>query len=306
MGDLTAFPKIFHIGERWIKDIFDGPVEITEKVDGSQFVFGMVDGELKMRSKGKAQYAGAVDKMFLEAHEYVSGRSVRRWLVDGYTYYCEYLRQPKHNVLTYNSTPKNYLYLFGVETPADGFIHDRQTVLEYADRLDISPANVLHYGESSPEHLREFLDLESFLGGPKVEGVVVKNYNKSFMLGDRVFPIMSGKFVSEAFKEKHQKNWTGENTSGGKWGAFCDGYRSEARWQKAVQHLREEGRLDDSPKDIGALIKEVNRDIEEEEVENIKDFLYAHFGRDLKRKATAGLPEWYKSQISGVPLVPST
>lgn len=30
----TAFPKILHLGHKQIKDIFDGEVEITEKVDG--------------------------------------------------------------------------------------------------------------------------------------------------------------------------------------------------------------------------------------------------------------------------------
>ena len=49
---ISAFPKIFAIGTDYIKDLFNGPVEITEKIDGSMFVFGKVDGELFMRSKG--------------------------------------------------------------------------------------------------------------------------------------------------------------------------------------------------------------------------------------------------------------
>jgi hypothetical protein len=37
----SAFPKILHIGNKQISDLFDGVVEITEKVDGSQLGFGV-------------------------------------------------------------------------------------------------------------------------------------------------------------------------------------------------------------------------------------------------------------------------
>jgi hypothetical protein len=53
---IKAFPKIFAIGQDYIKDIFDGEVEVTEKIDGSQFVFGKLAGELYFRSKGKQQF----------------------------------------------------------------------------------------------------------------------------------------------------------------------------------------------------------------------------------------------------------
>lgn len=46
----SAFPKILHLGDKAIRDIFDEEVEITEKVDGSQFGFGIVEGELIIRS----------------------------------------------------------------------------------------------------------------------------------------------------------------------------------------------------------------------------------------------------------------
>lgn len=44
-----------------------------------------------------------------------------------------------------------------------------------------------------------------------------------------------------------------------------DSYRTEARWQKAVQHLRDEGKLLGEPKDIGPLMAEIWRDLVEEE-----------------------------------------
>jgi len=54
------------------------------------------------------------------------------------------------------------------------------------------------------------------LGGCKVEGVVVKNYAKQFLLGGQPMPLMMGKFVSENFKEVNQKTWKGEHTGKGK------------------------------------------------------------------------------------------
>lgn len=52
---ISAFPKIFAIGTKYIDSIFDNEVEITEKVDGSQFAFGKIDGEVYCRSKGNQQ-----------------------------------------------------------------------------------------------------------------------------------------------------------------------------------------------------------------------------------------------------------
>jgi hypothetical protein len=53
---MFPFPKIFALGTMYIRDIFEGAVEITEKIDGSQFVFGMIDGKLQLRSKGAVLY----------------------------------------------------------------------------------------------------------------------------------------------------------------------------------------------------------------------------------------------------------
>jgi hypothetical protein len=150
---------------------------------------------------------------------------------------------------------------------------------------------------NSSEELLKLLETESFLGKAKVEGVVVKNYYKQFLLGGQPMPLMAGKFVSEAFKEVHRATWKQEHTGPGKWEVFVQGYRTEARWAKAVQHLADKGVLANDPRDIGQLIKEVQRDIAEEEKEEIKNFLWQEFGSQLLRRSTAGLPEWYKESL---------
>lgn len=89
---MQAFPKIFAMGTRYIADILKEEVEVTEKVDGSQFGFGKIDGEVICRSKGKIQPLDNPDKMFKEAVEYVL--SIEDKLAEGNFYYAEYLQKP--------------------------------------------------------------------------------------------------------------------------------------------------------------------------------------------------------------------
>jgi hypothetical protein len=293
---IRSFPKIFAIGTEYIKDVFRDEVEITEKVDGSQFAFGVIDGEFYMRSKGKQIFPEAPEKMFIKACDYVY--SIQEKLPNNIVYYCEYLQSSKHNVLQYKRHPKNYLLLFGVSDNMGKFVSDYESIKTYAEEIDIETVPLIYHGKiEDAQNLLKLLENESILGDTKIEGIVVKNYSQPFLLGGQPIPIMMGKFVSEKFKEVHRTKWSGEFTSKGKWVTFMESFRTEARWNKAVQHLNERGELENAPRDIGKLLKEVNLDIIEEEKENIKEFLWKEFGKAVLRKSTAGLPEWYKEKL---------
>lgn len=294
----AAFPKIFALGTKPVANILDNEVEITEKVDGSQFIFGNINNVLYVRSKGAEMSVHSPEKMFTEAVEYVHKLFENGRVPDGYSFYAEYLKKPKHNVLTYDRIPKNHLALFGVcEVASRTFVDKYELIQKYAELLDIDTVPLIYSGKITAEEVLKLLDRKSYLGGADIEGVVIKSYNE-ILIGGQLLPVTSAKYVSEAFKEVHRKNWNSEHTGAGKWQTFKDGYRTEARWQKAVQHLKENGQLKVEPADIGLLIKEVKKDIVEEEKENIKDFLWKEFGDDLLRKAVAGLPEWYKEQLA--------
>lgn len=291
----SSYPKIFSIGTRYIKDIFDGDVYVEEKADGSQFCFGSINGDLHMRSKGAVQYLAKPDAMFRQAVDYVAGLD----LPDRVVFYCEYLRTPKHNTLKYNRVPKNNLMLFGVSDVTGTVFCSRGSIETWSERLNIEPAPLLLFGQiKSIDELLDLLERESFLGGTKIEGVVVKNYAKEFLLGGQPIPLMAGKLVSEAFKEVHRASWGKEHTGKGRWEAFKDGFCTEARWQKVVQHLAEAGKLQHEPRDIGNLIKEVQRDIIDEETDYIKDFLFEEFGQEVLKRAISGFPDWYKKQLA--------
>ncbi|GAH01159.1 unnamed protein product, partial [marine sediment metagenome] len=277
MDKIKPFPKIFHVGDGMIPNLFKGEVEITEKIDGSQFAFGIdSDGQIVMRSKGQDLSEQAVPKMFEIAAAQVTGRLKNMFEVmveqecrDLY-FYCEYLEKPHHNTLTYSRVPKNNLYLFGVYSKGE-WVSDYDMLYVWADDLDIERPNLLHTGEiadpvSEIEHL---LHVDSILGNTKIEGVVVKNYNEPAFKGSYVLPISMGKYVSEKFKEKHNKEW--KKTSGkGKLELLIESFKTEARWEKAIQHLRDNDELENAPKDIGKLIKEIQRDLEDEEKEYAK------------------------------------
>jgi hypothetical protein len=124
--------------------------------------------------------------------------------------------------------------------------------------------------------------------------VVVKNYHRFGMDGK----VLMGKYVSEKFKEVHQGEWKKANPSGKDFiGQLGDKYRSEARWEKAVQHLKENGTLQNAPQDIGNLIKEVRSDIIEECSAEISSALLKYAWGQIERRTVAGLPEWYKERL---------
>ena len=295
---IKAFPKIFAIGTDYIRDLFNHPVEITEKVDGSQYCFGKdPDGNLYMRSKGKQLFPEFADKNFVPAVNHTL--AVQDIMPKDMVFYCETLARPHHNSLTYNRIPRNNLYLFGV-SDYTGTKFD-SNLNYYADLLCIDRAVVLNnYFESkidSFESIKEILNMESYLGGPKIEGFVVKNYYNPFLLGGQPIPVMAGKFISEQYKEISRQSWGKENTSKGKWEVFKDSYLNQNRWEKAIQHLRDDGILINDPKDIGILLKEIQRDIIEEEKETIKNFLWSEFGKELLRHSVRGFAEYYKEKL---------
>ncbi len=292
MDSWNSYPSIFALGHRAIKDLFEDEIIIEEKVDGSQFSFGIFadpTGKLvyRMKSKRVEVYEDS-NCMFQKAIEVVKGLD----LVPGYTYRCEYLSKPKHNTLCYERTPKDYLILFDINTGLECYMGRSEKVVEAA-RLGLEVVPLLYTGKvDDPEFIIKLLEIDSILGGSKVEGVVIKNYER-FGIDKK---ILIGKYVSEAFKEMNHSNHKKSNKAelitilGQK-------YKTDARWQKAVQHLREDGRLGDNPRDIGHLIKEVHADIEKECTNEIKEMLFKHYFGKIKRVVTSGFPEWYKEQL---------
>lgn len=293
MAHVQSYPSVFALGHKAIQELLTGEVVVQEKVDGSQFSFGVIDGELCARSKGKDLVLDAPEKLFTKAIETI--QRLRFVMVPGWTYRCEYLRVPKHNTIAYSRVPKDHLILYDIQTGPE----------RYLDPFDVQDTGVAMGLETVPtyfvgmlhniDELKQYLSRESILGGTTVEGVVVKNY--TLFTPDK--KVMMGKLVRPDFVEENQRNWRKDNpTRTDVVRGLIETYRTEARWRKSVQHLRDNGVLEDSPRDIGKLINAVITDVGDDSVDAIKDALYKHFWPEIKRGITTGLPEWYKELLA--------
>ncbi len=292
MGVISSYPKVYNLGHRALRELANGPVVAQEKIDGSQFSFGRINGKLHARSKGKELIIDAPEKLFARGVEAISQLSLH----DGWTYRGELLDKPEHNALAYDRIPEKHVILFDIDTGEAEFLSPEQ-VAEEAERIGLEVVPTFFHGVlSSTAQLFGLLETTSILGGQKIEGVVIKNYAQWDPATGKT---LMGKYVSEAFKEVHKKTW-GESNPAGKdiIVRLTEAYKTPARWAKAVQHLKERGELDESPKDIGPLIKEVQTDILAECEDEIKEALFKWAKPHIVRGSTGGLPEWYKEQLA--------
>jgi len=292
MSQIPSYPSIYALGHRAVADLFAGDeVVIEEKFDGSQFSFAALDGVLHCRSKGVAIEIAAPDKLFAAAVEHV--RSVFPLLRPEHVYRCECIARQKHNVLTYDRVPAGSLVLFDVELPGQNFMTPEQKYDE-AMRLGIEPHQQLgrNYGGAVAD-LEGLLNRTSSLGGCKIEGVVVKNYAR-FGIDKK---ILIGKFVSPEFKEKHQQQ-PAKPGKADHLALLIAELRTEARWRKAVQHLRENGVDVGIPEAIGPLIREIQADVLKDETAFIQERLLAAFQREITNGIVRGFPEWFKQQLA--------
>lgn len=296
---IPSYSSIYNLGHKAIEDLLKSTVIIEEKIDGSQFSFGVgTDGVLRCRSKGAEINMLAPEKMFAAGVEYV--QSIQGKLPVGVTCRCEYLAKPKHNILAYDRVPTNHLMLFDVQRDGENFITARVDKVFAAENMGIELVPELYHGMLGDfGQLREYLDRESVLGGQKIEGVVIKP--AAYDLFGRDKKLLIGKFVSEDFKEVHPSEWKKEHKTPGNSeiiALLAGQFATPARWAKALIHLRERGATEGSMRDIPALMAEVPRDVLKECEAEVRAQLFDWAWPQLRRSLTRGLPEWYKEQLA--------
>lgn len=293
---LPGYNKVNRLGHRHTQGLLEGNVVVQEKVDGSQFSFGLIDGVPRFRSKGAEVYAGqggqfeqAVQELLLRASKMSSGL----------VYRGECLTRPKHNVLAYDRRPTGCVMLFDIEDTETGRHHSPAELAATAADLALEAVPCLYTGPGSAisqEMMGQWLQATSILGGATVEGFVIKRYDLVDPLTSRA-PLV-GKVVREEFRELNQKGPAapvGPNDIVGKLGHKL---RSPARWEKAIGRARDAGTLLNSEADIGPLLRSIQDDIWAEEEEMVKTALLAWAKKGLSREAVRGFPEWYKGRLN--------
>lgn len=291
---IRGYSSPFNLGHKMLAKLFScESIVVQEKIDGSQFSFGLVNGELECRSRNQKVLlddAGMFDKGVATA----SDLAHQGLLIDGYIYRGEYLMKPKHNTLVYDRTPKGNIILFDIDREDQDYLSPEDSIsLTNSMDLEFVPTWI-HNGKPSVEQLEIWMQKKSVLGNTTLEGLVFKNYDEY----GRDSKVLMGKYVSDKFREVHDKDWKKRNPGAKAFVAvLVEQYATESRWAKAVQHLTEAGELENEPRDIPKLLKEVNRDVFEECAQEIRDKLFKHFWKQISRGLTRGLPEWYKETL---------
>lgn len=293
---IPSYPKVYALGHKAIGGIFNNEVVVQEKLDGSQFSFANIEGKFLARSRGAPiGQGGNVANMFKKAWDTAYAIFQTGTLQVGTIVRAEAFDKPKHNTLAYGRVPVGNFIIFDVGRVGEHYLRWDE-VQKLADLWCIETVPHFYTGKvNSLKELEGFLERDSVLGGVKIEGVVVKNYYRFSEDGHA----MMGKYVSPEFKEKHGKDWKKRHPGGrDRIQNIITQLKTNARWEKAVQHLRDSGILLGEPKDIGNLIHEVKKDILEEEREWLEKRIFQDFLGDVLKGVTAGLPEWYKAKLA--------
>ena len=304
----------------------DALISVQEKVDGSQCAACLLeDGIVGIQSRRqivRPEKSGA----FAMVVAYFE--SIRDHMDPDKIYYGECISKRKHNRIQYERIPKNGFVLFDVFSKAINSYLPYDEIVDIGNCLGLEVVPELYSGRfrDIPDY-NDLLEHDSFLGGHKIEGFVVKDTK-----GNKC------KVVSERFQEisKSHRIKVPKNIDLTYRDEVFGAYRTEARWHKAVQHLRDDGKLVDDMKDMPALMRELNQDLDEEcaaivgeellayfleqenisvdeevqavmtgmtldtaeEVRRIKaNQLWLHFRKEFLRYVSDGMARWYRSQL---------
>ena len=297
---ISSYSSPFNMNHKAVTNFFDGtPYVVTEKIDGSQFSFGVYpleNGTFDLRCRShNAQIDIDTPGMFEKAVGTV--KQICGNLKIGWTYRGEFLQKPKHNTLVYNRVPVGNIILFDIDRGDQDYLRYFQ-LEEEAQRIGLECVPLIDalWDKPTEEEYKKWLDTFSVLGNTFIEGVVLKHYTDNPPYGQDKKVLMV-KIVSEAFKETHNKDWKERNPNRADVvDKIIADFGSVMRWQKVIQHLSEEDKLVNGPEDIGLLLREVSVDFEKECVDDIKEVLWNHFRKQIIRGIQQGLPEYYKQE----------
>lgn len=290
-------PKNYSARTKELSKLHTNEVELQEKIDGSQISwFKTEEGTLIVRSKGSHLSQISCPDQFRPAYTHLE--SVKDKIIPGIIFRGEALKTQRHNHLNYERTPKGHIVLYDAEVFGEDKYLSHADLEANAKAMDIDVTQ--HLGKLKPGEVFSeemfksiYSSVISVLGG-KIEGVVLKNYSER----DADGKLLMAKWVADEFREVERKGQKHErSTQVPPVVELSERYRTEARWRKAIQHLKDEDKLENSTKDIGKLVEELKRDILEEETNNIKNELFDIYIKDILKRAVDGFAQFYKAEL---------
>ncbi len=295
--DLKAYPKIHNLGYRGFEGIFNLPVIVQEKLDGSNVsIHRTADG---LRLASRTQWIG--EKSPGDAGMFSKFASwVHRWescfleiLPVGYTIWGEFCNN--HNVLQYDRTTPFAMFDLSITDTYGNrkFVPplSQKITTDLIEEFDMFLVPSIVYPDfPSKDEIEKLLQFPSLLGG-KREGIVFKNYDEYAILGG-VPHEMFAKYVNPEYKETHKVVYNqGEPIEE----TIVKAVYTEARLRKGIARLREEARCVNGPQDIGPLIGILNQDIYRECSEEIKSILFDRYWKGISRIITGKVVKDYKA-----------
>lgn len=286
MEKSKKFPKILNMYAHKNFVLHTPNIEVTEKIDGSCIGFGLIDGELVIRSKGKELDLNNPDGMFAKAVEEI--KSIQHMLFAEWFYYGEYLKSPRHNVICYERTPNKHIILF--DAVCRGYYQPHNVVSLAAKTFGFDVVPLFHRGsiEDIDALANSIFEKQSFLGG-QIEGIVVRNFD--YITPDSTPDMV--KVVTDSFKEVKKTRIHTKIPNEDRVKELFAQYNTAARFQKGIIRLKEQGLYTGENKDIGLLMKTVHNDLEEECAKEIKEALYKIYRKEFLKTATDGLAEYF-------------
>ncbi len=293
-----SYVKVLQLGDPRISDILTKPHVVEEKLDGAQFRFGKIGGVV-MCGSHRIRYNEyqPPDKMFVGVVKLVESKA--DLLPEGVVFMSEMLSRPKLNTVAYGRAATNSLMLFDAwDTKANRW-YTLQELSETASRLDIDPPTILGQSDgTTPETLatmERYLSTESYLGGSIIEGIVVKVYDTGIPVIYQQLPGLFGKYVRASFKEENAIQWKG--VKGDIVDSIVSRFKTKARWEKSVLHLKEEGKLEWNMRDMRVLLDELSGDVEAEVKPVAMDMWWGKEEHRIQRGLNSGFAEWWKAKL---------
>ena len=302
---IHGYPKIATVGSRLLSDwIATNPqVVAEEKYDGSQlsFRYDHDQGRILYKSKRKAMTPENAADLFQNSIQYVESIP-KQDLTAGWVYRVEAFKKARHNAITYGRVPAGHMVLYGIETQ-DSDAGEPQTwasrdvLNETAARLGVEPVAVLYEGAyPGKDILDELLIKKSSLGGVDIEGVVLKPARPEDVCYSDGTTVMA-KYVSKLFKEQKRRRSRPGGNLRERAKELGESYGTQARWDKAVLSLEEDGLLTGTPRDIGPIMKRVREDVIHEHKQDLMEAVWKQLKKQFVFSATDGIPEWYQEKL---------
>lgn len=237
-----------------------------EKLDGSQFSFAW-DEHGTLHTKSRRQQSPT------EGAFGATAAMLRDITPAGpeFVFRAELIARPKQNRLKYGSVPPSNVVVFEVE--CEGVAVPWVVAEALAEDRGLLFAAPVAFNCAAPSHLAT---RPSMLGGD-VEGFVGKGGGPTVKWVTEAFREHSGPVRSQTESAAHQ---IGQSLG------------VNARYHKVVQHLREQGKLAGSPKDIGACMRELHAELDSER-EHVAAALFDAYRKEVSRGIVAGFAGWY-------------